>query len=159
MTWWGSKGRKAEMRCGLCVQKGCAGLSLWLEGWPLCTWTPVLQKQVYRTWCISMLELIPGYVYTYGVTLLIATIAYPSQVFVFAPALKDVWSCFKVLGPLNLLVIAVYYNYYLCVTTDPGQVPANWVCPSLSDISIYRINKWTTKRKLLTVLGLWIAIA
>ncbi|KAI8366111.1 DHHC palmitoyltransferase-domain-containing protein [Radiomyces spectabilis] len=78
-----------------------------------------------------MLEAIPGRVFVVGVCLLITTIAYSSQFFVFAPALGG-WSLatVKVLTPLNLLVLMVYYNYYLAVTTDPGRIPADWEPPS-----------------------------
>ncbi|KAI9490160.1 zf-DHHC-domain-containing protein [Zychaea mexicana] len=68
-----------------------------------------------------------GRLYTVGVSLLIASIAYPSQFFLFAPGFQDAASCIKALLPLNLLVLMVYWNYYLAVKTDPGQVPEEWV--------------------------------
>ncbi|KAI8139294.1 DHHC palmitoyltransferase-domain-containing protein [Fennellomyces sp. T-0311] len=73
-----------------------------------------------------MLSSFPGRLYTIGVSLLIALIAYPSQFFLFIPAFQDASSCLKVLGPLNFLVIMIYWNYYLAVNTDPGIVPVDW---------------------------------
>ncbi|KAG0168899.1 Palmitoyltransferase [Apophysomyces sp. BC1034] len=75
-----------------------------------------------------MLESIPGRVFVVGVCLLITTISYSSQIMVFAPALGE--KSFIVLTPLNLLVLMVYYNYYLAITTDPGKVPTDWEPPS-----------------------------
>ncbi|KAI9317953.1 DHHC palmitoyltransferase-domain-containing protein [Dichotomocladium elegans] len=76
-----------------------------------------------------MLDTIPGRVYTAGVSFLVALIAYPSQCVFALPLLKESswWTYIKVLGPLNLLVIMVYYNYYLTVTTDPGSIPSQWI--------------------------------
>lgn len=75
-----------------------------------------------------MLESIPGWVFITGVSLLIATIAYSSQLFILLPAMEW-WSptAAKLLIPFNLLVLMVYYNYYLACTTDPGKVPTGWV--------------------------------
>lgn len=77
-----------------------------------------------------MLESIPGRVFVVGVILLISTIAYSSQYFIFIPALQDSFtlSTLHVLGPFNLCVLLIFYNYYLAVTTDPGLVPPQWVC-------------------------------
>ncbi|KAI7859007.1 zf-DHHC-domain-containing protein [Circinella umbellata] len=72
-------------------------------------------------------SLVIGRLYTLGVSLLIALIAYPSQIFLFIPSFDNVSTAFKVLIPLNLLVIMVYWNYYLAVQTDPGRVPIEWV--------------------------------
>ncbi|KAI8372610.1 palmitoyltransferase PFA4 [Choanephora cucurbitarum] len=78
-----------------------------------------------------MLELIPGKVFVAGVVLLICTIAYSSQLFLFLPA-YGWWTTQSVINlvPYNLLVIMVFYNYYLCVYTDPGKIPTNWEPPS-----------------------------
>jgi hypothetical protein len=71
---------------------------------------------------------ISGRIFIGGVLLLISTIAYSSQIFVFYSALGGwSWSTAKVLVPLNILVAMVYYNYYLACTTDPGRVPFDWV--------------------------------
>ncbi|CDS04752.1 hypothetical protein LRAMOSA07282 [Lichtheimia ramosa] len=77
-----------------------------------------------------MLESIPGWVFITGVSLLIATIAYSSQLFILLPAMEW-WSptAAKLLIPFNLLVLMVYYNYYLACTTDPGRVPSGWEPP------------------------------
>lgn len=75
-----------------------------------------------------MLESIPGKVFVVGVTVLIAFIAYSSQLVLFLPA-YGWWTqqSFLNLVPLNMLVAMVFYNYYLAVTTDPGKIPADWV--------------------------------
>lgn len=75
-----------------------------------------------------MLESIPGKVFVVGVVLLISFIAYSSQLVLFLPA-YEWWTIesAKLLIPLNLLVIMVFYNYYLAVTTDPGKIPVDWV--------------------------------
>ncbi|KAI9497693.1 DHHC palmitoyltransferase-domain-containing protein, partial [Zychaea mexicana] len=77
-----------------------------------------------------MLDSIPGRVFVVGVSLLIATIAYSSQAFIFLPAMGW-WSikAAKSLIPFNLLVLMIYYNYYLACTTDPGPVPQGWEPP------------------------------
>ncbi|KAI8086229.1 palmitoyltransferase PFA4 [Halteromyces radiatus] len=85
-----------------------------------------------------MLESIPGQVFVVGVILLISTIAYSSQYFIFIPALQEsTFSTFQVLAPFNLFVLMIFYNYYLAVTTDPGRVPPHWEPPSF----ILNINK------------------
>ena len=75
-----------------------------------------------------MLESIPGKAFVVGVVLLIAFIAYSSQLVLFIPAYGG-WNytSFTTLLPLNLLVGMVFYNYYLSVTTDPGKIPVHWV--------------------------------
>jgi hypothetical protein len=71
---------------------------------------------------------ISGRLFIGGVLLLISTIAYTSQIFVFYEPLGGwSWSTAKVLVPLNILVAMVYYNYYLACATDPGRVPTDWV--------------------------------
>ena len=72
-------------------------------------------------------SLLIGRLYTLAVSLLIALIAYPSQIFLFIPAFDNVSIALKVLIPFNLLVFMVYWNYYLAVQTDPGRVPGEWV--------------------------------
>lgn len=74
-------------------------------------------------------ESIPGIVYTGGVTVLIAFIALTSQFFIVIPFLGR-WSSqssLAILVPLNVIIILIYYNYYLAVTTDPGRIPVDWV--------------------------------
>ncbi|KAI8141092.1 DHHC palmitoyltransferase-domain-containing protein [Fennellomyces sp. T-0311] len=77
-----------------------------------------------------MLDSIPGRVFVVGVSLLIATIAYSSQIFILLPAMGW-WSirAAKSLIPFNILVLMVYYNYYLACTTDPGRIPQGWEPP------------------------------
>ncbi|CAO3642848.1 unnamed protein product [Cunninghamella blakesleeana] len=77
-----------------------------------------------------MLEAIPGKVFIVGVVLLIMTIAYSSQYFIFIAFLQDAsYSIPWVLGPLNIFVLLIFYNYYLASTTDPGKIPINWEPP------------------------------
>ena len=75
-----------------------------------------------------MLESIPGKVFVVGVVLLIAFIAYSSQLVLFIAAYGG-WNytSLTMLLPLNLLVGMVFYNYYLSVTTEPGKIPVDWV--------------------------------
>ncbi|KAI7863572.1 DHHC palmitoyltransferase-domain-containing protein, partial [Spinellus fusiger] len=65
-----------------------------------------------------------GKVFIVGVLLLITTIAYSSQWMVFFPHMEK--DTLGLLLPLNVLVVMVYVNYYLAVTTDPGRVPKDW---------------------------------
>lgn len=39
------------------------------------------------------------------------------------------WPMLKVLGPFNVGAFGILYNYYKCVTLDPGQVPQGWKPP------------------------------
>lgn len=75
-----------------------------------------------------MLDFIPGKVFVVGVIILISCIAYSSQLFIFLPA-YGWWTMESaiLLLPLNALIVMVFYNYYLVVTTDPGKIPAYWV--------------------------------
>jgi hypothetical protein len=63
-----------------------------------------------------------------GVTLLIAYIAITSQLFVFVPWLRTISTTrmLQVLGPFNLGVALIYWNYYLACTTEPGSPPPGW---------------------------------
>ncbi|KAG2230980.1 hypothetical protein INT48_002759 [Thamnidium elegans] len=78
-----------------------------------------------------MLEYIPGKVFVIGVILLIGFISYSSQLFIFLPAYEwwTMESAIKLI-PLNMLILMVFYNYYLAVTTDPGKIPIAWEPPS-----------------------------
>lgn len=93
-----------------------------------------------------MLERIPGWIFVVGVSLLIATIAYSSQLFIFLPALGG-WNAesLKLLGPFNVLVLLVYYNYFLACSTDPGRVPVGWVSNSSACRFISRAHAHTHK--------------
>ncbi|KAJ2918393.1 hypothetical protein MD484_g1990, partial [Candolleomyces efflorescens] len=59
---------------------------------------------------------------------LISFIAYSSQIFIIWPWYGSELSVELVtlLAPFNILVAILFYNYYLCVVTDPGTVPPNW---------------------------------
>ncbi|KAI9482907.1 MAG: palmitoyltransferase PFA4 [Benjaminiella poitrasii] len=78
-----------------------------------------------------MLESIPGKLFVIGVSLLISFIAYSSQLVLFLPAYGG-WNSTSLimLLPLNVLVVLVFYNYYLAVSTDPGRIPSGWEPPS-----------------------------
>ena len=30
--------------------------------------------------------------------------------------------------PHSVCGVLIFWNYYLCVSTDPGDVPSGWVC-------------------------------
>ncbi|KAJ7103218.1 zf-DHHC-domain-containing protein [Mycena belliarum] len=62
------------------------------------------------------------------VVLLICFIAYSVQIFVVWPWYGRALSVQLVtlLLPFNLLVGMLFWNYFLCVTSNPGEVPENW---------------------------------
>lgn len=70
-----------------------------------------------------------GKVWVTGVTLLIAFIAYTSQIFIIWPwyGREVTVELLVLIGPFNLMVAFLYWNYFLCVYTDPGTPPADWV--------------------------------
>jgi hypothetical protein len=88
-----------------------------------------LHQQVHQSNPVSTMRIdISGRFFIGGVLVLISTIAYPSQIFVFYGPLGGwTWSTAKVLVPLNILVAMVFYNYYLSCSTDPGRIPTDWV--------------------------------
>lgn len=51
-----------------------------------------------------------------------------------------VFELVKILGPFNLGALGIVWNYYQCVTLDPGAVPVGWK-PPLSEINQYRQRK------------------
>ncbi|KAF8899051.1 zf-DHHC-domain-containing protein [Infundibulicybe gibba] len=74
---------------------------------------------------------------------LICFIAYSSQIFIIWPWYGSVVSV-ELLGllvPFNVLVGMLLWNYFLCVVTDPGQVPSNWE-PDV-DSDGYEVKKLT----------------
>lgn len=102
-----------------------------------------------------MLASIPGYIYTVGVSLLIAFIAFTSQVIVIVPFLGG-WtlhSCLTILGPLNVILVLIYYNYYLAVTTDPGRIPIDWVSSKGKSIVEEQVNDLMAKEPTKYVAG------
>ncbi|KAL8286497.1 hypothetical protein RQP46_004514 [Phenoliferia psychrophenolica] len=64
-----------------------------------------------------------------GTTALISFLWITPQLFIIIPAHAaepDSTSLLWVLGPFNVLLVLLLYNYYLCVSTDPGGVPREW---------------------------------
>uniref|UniRef100_V5ER61 Palmitoyltransferase PFA4 n=1 Tax=Kalmanozyma brasiliensis (strain GHG001) TaxID=1365824 RepID=V5ER61_KALBG len=64
-------------------------------------------------------------------TLLISILGYTSQLFIMLPYYHKTPSftlptLLSVLIPFNLGLGLIFYNYYLCVTTDPGGVSSGW---------------------------------
>ncbi|KII93606.1 hypothetical protein PLICRDRAFT_100276 [Plicaturopsis crispa FD-325 SS-3] len=59
---------------------------------------------------------------------LISFIAYSSQIFIIWPWYGREVSVdlLTLLVPFNVFVGMLLWNYYLCVVTDPGRVPASW---------------------------------
>ncbi|GAA5905286.1 DHHC family palmitoyltransferase [Sporobolomyces salmoneus] len=66
-----------------------------------------------------------------GTVLLISFIGFTSQLFVILPSfphhkgLRDT-ELWKLLGPFNVLLFLLYWNYALTVRTNPGNVPSHW---------------------------------
>ncbi|KAJ7492312.1 palmitoyltransferase PFA4 [Mycena latifolia] len=62
------------------------------------------------------------------VILLICFIAYSAQIFIIWPWYGRVFSVqlLTLLVPFNALVGMLFWNYFLCVYSDPGHVPENW---------------------------------
>ncbi|KAF8336502.1 DHHC palmitoyltransferase-domain-containing protein [Cantharellus anzutake] len=73
---------------------------------------------------------------------LITFIAYSSQIFVFWPWFgREVTVALLVsLGPFNLLVGLLLWNYYAIVNTDPGGVPSGWK-PDRRWDAVYEVKK------------------
>ncbi|KIM23222.1 hypothetical protein M408DRAFT_77784 [Serendipita vermifera MAFF 305830] len=69
-----------------------------------------------------------GRIWVGSVTVLIAFIAYSSQIFIIWPWYGREFSfeLVQLLLPFNLLVAFLYWNYFLCVYTDPGTIPRDW---------------------------------
>ncbi|KAH7105036.1 zf-DHHC-domain-containing protein [Auriculariales sp. MPI-PUGE-AT-0066] len=84
-----------------------------------------------------------GRVWVGFTTSLIAFIAYTSQIFVIWPWYGRTFSAelFQMLVPFNILVGILYYNYYLCVKTDPGRVPEGWR-PDLSSGEQFEVKRF-----------------
>ncbi|KAG0747896.1 hypothetical protein G6F57_001720 [Rhizopus arrhizus] len=80
-----------------------------------------------------MLEFIPGKVFVVTVVSLIFFIGYSSQFCILLPN-YEVNETIYLLGPLNILILLVFYNYYLAVVTDPGKIPAHWVQGTASSV-------------------------
>ncbi|KAF5323533.1 hypothetical protein D9611_005589 [Ephemerocybe angulata] len=74
---------------------------------------------------------------------LISFIAYSSQIFIIWPWYGREWTVELVilLLPFNVLVAILFWNYYLCVSTDPGTVPSGWKPDTHADG--YEVKKLT----------------
>ncbi|PPR01916.1 hypothetical protein CVT24_001255 [Panaeolus cyanescens] len=77
------------------------------------------------------------------VLLLICFIAYSSQIFIIWPWYGMEWSVelLTLLVPFNFLVGMLFWNYFLCVNSDPGAVPEGWVPDTTTDG--YEVKKLT----------------
>lgn len=92
------------------------------------------------------------------VVALISFIAYSSQIFIIWPWYGSVLSIelLVLLVPFksvtihyttcwspphcpfaSVLVGLLFWNYYLCVTTNPGRAPSDWACPPTTRIVYY----------------------
>lgn len=63
------------------------------------------------------------------VVILITYLQTTTSFVILGPALGG-WTSLhaqKILLPLNIFIISIYYNYYLACKTDPGHVPEGWV--------------------------------
>ncbi|KAK7465440.1 Palmitoyltransferase [Stygiomarasmius scandens] len=69
-----------------------------------------------------------GWLIVNFVLCLISFIAYSSQIFIIWPWYGSALSIdlLKLLVPFNIFVGLLLWNYFLCVNTDPGQVPDRW---------------------------------
>ncbi|SPO38619.1 related to PFA4 - Palmitoyltransferase [Pseudozyma flocculosa] len=66
-----------------------------------------------------------------GTLLLICFLVYTSQLFIILPYYRNTVTftlrqLLALLVPFNLCSLAIFYNYYLCVVTNPGDVPSGW---------------------------------
>lgn len=73
-----------------------------------------------------MFDSLPGRLFVGSVLFLVVFIGYTPQLVLFLPV-YDWQTSLLYLLPLNFLLVMVFYNYYLVVTTDPGSVPKHWV--------------------------------
>ncbi|KZV99313.1 zf-DHHC-domain-containing protein [Exidia glandulosa HHB12029] len=87
-----------------------------------------------------------GRVWVGFTTSLIAFISYSVQIFVIWPWYGSTLSVdlLKLLLPFNALVGLLYYNYYLCVVTNPGEVPPGWR-PAFDDDEEFEVKKYTAQ--------------
>ena len=76
-----------------------------------------------------------GRLWVGGTASLICFLWITPQLFIIIPAYAaepDSSSLLLVLGPFNVLLLLLLYNYFLCVKTDPGGVPREWVSATSS---------------------------
>ncbi|KAG8931930.1 Palmitoyltransferase [Tulasnella sp. 418] len=85
-----------------------------------------------------------GRIWVGSVTCLIGFIAYTSQIFIIWPWYGREFSVelLKLIGPFNILVLMVYWNYFLTVRTDPGRVSPSWK-PDFGSGEPYEVKKLT----------------
>ncbi|KAI0756348.1 zf-DHHC-domain-containing protein [Daedaleopsis nitida] len=85
-----------------------------------------------------------GRLFVFFTTLLISFIAYSSQIFVIWPWYGREFSVelLQLLVPFNVLVGLLFWNYRLCIITDPGTVPPTWR-PDVNDEDGYEVKKLT----------------
>ncbi|ORY79295.1 DHHC palmitoyltransferase-domain-containing protein [Leucosporidium creatinivorum] len=69
-----------------------------------------------------------GRLWVSGTLLLISFIGFSSQLWIIWPSYHSRLSrqLLELLVPFNFLLSLLFYNYYLCVVTNPGNVPQNW---------------------------------
>ncbi|KAF9778223.1 zf-DHHC-domain-containing protein [Thelephora terrestris] len=83
-----------------------------------------------------------GRIFVCFTTILISFNGYSSQYFVIWPWYgKEV--SLDLLGliiPFNVLLAMLWWNYYLCIVTDPGRVPPQWE-PDVSDKQGFEVNR------------------
>ncbi|KIJ66242.1 hypothetical protein HYDPIDRAFT_86668 [Hydnomerulius pinastri MD-312] len=67
-----------------------------------------------------------------------------SQVFIIWPWYGREWTVelITLLVPFNFLALMLLWNYYLCIVTDPGQVPDGWE-PDFGSGEGYEVKKLT----------------
>ncbi|TCD71190.1 Palmitoyltransferase [Steccherinum ochraceum] len=85
-----------------------------------------------------------GRLFVVFVIFLISFIAYSSQIFIIWPWYGGELSIdlLKLLVPFNIFVWMIWWNYYLCIVTDPGQVPKHWRPDTQGDDG-YEVKKLT----------------
>ncbi|GAA5829376.1 hypothetical protein JCM11251_005026 [Rhodosporidiobolus azoricus] len=70
-----------------------------------------------------------GRIWVTGTVLLISFLGFSSQLYIVVPSFPGGLTdpdCLRLLVPFNLLLGLLFYNYFLTVSTDPGQVPKGW---------------------------------
>jgi palmitoyltransferase len=78
---------------------------------------------------MAILEAIPEKLIVAFVTTFITYLQISTNFYILGPALGG-WFTLRaqqILGPMNILLISLYVNYYLACTTDPGSTPEGWV--------------------------------
>ncbi|KAF9647436.1 zf-DHHC-domain-containing protein [Thelephora ganbajun] len=83
-----------------------------------------------------------GRVFVCFTIMLISFNGYSSQIFIIWPWYGREVSVdlLKLIIPFNFLLAMLWWNYYLCIMTDPGRVPPQWE-PDVSDKQDFEINR------------------